>query len=188
MARASNFKDRFAELLKRSSKPDIALAEDLGVSKQTISAWKTGVRSPKNSMIMKISDYFGVDVTWLMGFDAELEKVSEVFRNNVRSVLSWQDASDIQAAAENGVDMALVYRVIEGTGPITLETAHQVASILGMSVGELLEENSRSTASSEAANEFVRLFSVLAPDMQTATLAAMKAFLTTQESKPVDPE
>lgn len=182
MARVSSFMERFAELLERSSRPDVAIAEALGVSKQTISAWKTGVRSPKNPMIIKIADLFGVDVAWLMGFEAELEKVSDTFRRNANTLFSALEPADIKSAIDNGADISLVRRVIEGTGPVTLDTAHQVASTLGVTVGDLLDEESRPASASDPASEFVVLFENLTPDMKAATLAAMKAFLSTQES------
>ena len=69
----STFKDRFAELFAESEKTITALAKDLHVSYQTISAWKTGTRSPKEPTVIAIADFFGVSVPWLLGFDVEKE-------------------------------------------------------------------------------------------------------------------
>ncbi|MGN0776043.1 MAG: S24 family peptidase [Candidatus Ventricola sp.] len=44
-------------------------AKLLGVSRQTISAWRTGVRSPRQPMIEHIASVFNVSIQWLMGFD-----------------------------------------------------------------------------------------------------------------------
>ena len=63
----ADFTTRFNELLARTSSSDTNIAEALGVSKQTISAWKNGVRFPKRPVIRTIAEYFGVGVPWLEG-------------------------------------------------------------------------------------------------------------------------
>lgn len=68
-AKVSTFQERFTELCASKSSTDSNLADKLGVSKQTISSWKSGHRSPKKPMIQAIANHFGVTVDWLMGFD-----------------------------------------------------------------------------------------------------------------------
>ena len=63
----SDFTTRFNELLARFSGSDHAIAEALGVSKQTISAWKNGTRFPKRPAVRTIAEFFGVSVPWLEG-------------------------------------------------------------------------------------------------------------------------
>ena len=64
-----DFKDRLCELLAEASESDAVIASNLGVSKQTISSWKNGIRSPKRPTIEYLANYFGVNVSWLMGYD-----------------------------------------------------------------------------------------------------------------------
>ena len=45
------------------------LAEIIGMSKQTISAYTTGARSPKRPAINAMADALGVNPLWLMGYD-----------------------------------------------------------------------------------------------------------------------
>lgn len=71
--KVTTFRARFAELIDESKKSTVALAKELKVSNQTISAWKTGVRSPKEPTVISIANYFKVDVAWLLGFDVEKE-------------------------------------------------------------------------------------------------------------------
>ena len=79
----ADFTSRFNELLARQSATDAELAEALGVSKQTISAWKTGVRSPKKPTIRTIADHFGVGVPWLMGItDDDVDATREDLRDD----------------------------------------------------------------------------------------------------------
>lgn len=68
----SSFKDRLTDLCDRSALTDSEIAKGLEVSKQTLSAWKCGTRSPKRPTIETIARYFSVPVDWLMGFDVPI--------------------------------------------------------------------------------------------------------------------
>lgn len=63
--------ERLIELFDADPRNDSAIAADLGVSKQTISAWRNGTRSPKKPMLIEICRKFNVSIEWLMGFDVE---------------------------------------------------------------------------------------------------------------------
>lgn len=71
MAKISTFQNRFVNLLNNSGKTDAVIADELGVSRQALSSWRNGHRSPTRSMIEHIADSFHVDVSWLMGYDSE---------------------------------------------------------------------------------------------------------------------
>lgn len=73
-AMVSSFNERFNALCDKSRRNDTELAKELHVSKQTLSAWRSGVRSPKQPTIIMIAQYFNVSVEWLMGFDVEVTK------------------------------------------------------------------------------------------------------------------
>ena len=63
--------ERLNELFDSDSRNDSAIADELGVSKQTISAWRSGSRSPKKPMLIKICELYHVSIEWLMGFDVD---------------------------------------------------------------------------------------------------------------------
>lgn len=65
----STFEQRFSELLDSLPGNDSDVAAQLGVSKQRLSSWRTGYRSPKKDMIEKIAMTFNVSIPWLMGLD-----------------------------------------------------------------------------------------------------------------------
>ena len=67
--KVSSFQERFTELCESKATTDSALAEKLGVSKQTISSWKSGYRSPKLPMVELIAREFNVNAYWLIGYD-----------------------------------------------------------------------------------------------------------------------
>ena len=83
----ADFTSRFNELLSRASKPDAEIADDLGVSKQTISAWKNGVRFPKKPAIRIIADYFGVGVPWLTGVTNDMQAAASKVQNSTAPAL-----------------------------------------------------------------------------------------------------
>ena len=64
----ADFNSRFNEIIVRHSGNDQSLASAIGVSKQSISAWRTGTRNPKRPHIVAIAHYFNVSIPWLMGF------------------------------------------------------------------------------------------------------------------------
>lgn len=63
--------ERLNELFDADPRNDTAIAKALGVSKQTISMWRHGTRSPKKSVLINISREYNVSIEWLMGFDVE---------------------------------------------------------------------------------------------------------------------
>ena len=69
MARIAAVVDRLKELFEADPRKGPAIADSLGVSKQAVSAWKNGKRSPSKSQLEKIAEYYGVDQAWLYGYD-----------------------------------------------------------------------------------------------------------------------
>lgn len=61
--------DRLIELFDSDPRNDTAIATQLNVSKQALSAWRKGTRSPKKSVLVDIANLYGVSIEWLMGFD-----------------------------------------------------------------------------------------------------------------------
>ena len=69
--------ERLNELFDSDPKNDTAIAADLGVSRQTISAWRKGIRSPKKQMLIKMSEKYNVNIEWLMGFDVDRTQATD---------------------------------------------------------------------------------------------------------------
>ena len=65
--------DRLNELFDEDPRSDTAIANELHVSKQALSAWRKGIRSPKKSVLVQIAEKYKVSIEWLMGFDVEKE-------------------------------------------------------------------------------------------------------------------
>ena len=70
--------ERLVELFDSLPYTDINIAEKLEVSKQAISAWRSGTRSPKKPTLEAICNRFDVDIAWLMGYDVPRQPVASL--------------------------------------------------------------------------------------------------------------
>jgi len=70
-------RERLNELFDNDARNDSAIARALGVSRQSVSSWRSGVRSPKKPMLIKIAETYHVSLEWLMGFDVDRNYTSK---------------------------------------------------------------------------------------------------------------
>ena len=112
-----NFKERLKELRTRRGLSQAELAKRLGISSSTISMYEVGEREPNFEMLELLSDFFNVNLSYLMGEEdgstyyldpeaAELAK--EVFEREELKVL-FDAAKDVPKE-----DIEFVIRMIEG--------------------------------------------------------------------------
>lgn len=102
MKTATN-QDRLNELFDADPRTDSAIAAELGVSKQTISAWRSGFRSPKKPMLIRISELYHVSIEWLMGFDADRFSGSPIVipdSDKFRKVMEYMSPDDYRTVME----------------------------------------------------------------------------------------
>ncbi|MDE6677358.1 MAG: helix-turn-helix domain-containing protein [Clostridia bacterium] len=60
---------RFKELLESSGKMQKDICNELGISKQKLSKWKTGYTEPNLDDIILIAKYFQVTTDYLLGVE-----------------------------------------------------------------------------------------------------------------------
>lgn len=91
MKSVAEFSDRFSELIDGMSFTHVGA--DIGMSKQTVSAYANGSRNPKKPTISAIAAYYGVNPLWLIGFDAPkyLEKPTPVAEGRLSDIQSIFD-------------------------------------------------------------------------------------------------
>ncbi len=61
------FKDRLVQLRKELKLTQIEFAKKIGFSRTAISAWEIGRNEPSNEDTIKIADFFGVSVDYIIG-------------------------------------------------------------------------------------------------------------------------
>lgn len=165
------------------------LATRIGKDRATIFRYEKGeIENMPLAVIYNLAEALHVSPGYLMGWEREATASSRKFRDAVRGEIRNSDQGDIADAAENGLDIEFLDKVVTGDGPVSLDDACRAADELGTTVGELLGEENRPTTSDESAAEFVRIFNLLAPEKQQVILAAMQSFLSAQESAADDQE
>ena len=66
--------EKIYELRKKNGLSQEALAESLGVSRQSVSKWETGEATPEVSKLLSQSKHFGVTTDYLLNDDYESDK------------------------------------------------------------------------------------------------------------------
>ena len=76
-----NFATRLKQLRKEADLTQNALAEEIGVTKGTVSVWERGVRTPEFDTLFEPSKRFNVSMGYILGEsnDRELSIPSDVF-------------------------------------------------------------------------------------------------------------
>lgn len=105
---------RIREIRKKCGLTMKELAERVGVSESAISQYETGRRQPDYETLLKIADYFGVSVDYLLGkeggaaVDPELEELLEALRSRKEMRVLFNLA---KGASKEDVEQAV--RIIE---------------------------------------------------------------------------
>ena len=97
MAKTATNQERLNQLFDADARNDIDIASFLGVSKQTISAWRNGTRSPKRSMITKIAQAYNTTEEWLMGWDLPAQQLHALFNlseNEIQLLSAYRSADE----------------------------------------------------------------------------------------------
>ena len=66
-------KDSIKQLRVRHSLSQKQLAEQLGISQQTVAKWESGNASPKPALIKRIAEYFDVSADYLLGIKPKID-------------------------------------------------------------------------------------------------------------------
>ena len=77
-----SFSEKFYMLRKKSGLSQEQLAEQLGVSRQAISKWESGVSLPENDKLVVISNYFNVSIDYLLKDGAEAAENNSIKKVN----------------------------------------------------------------------------------------------------------
>ena len=77
--------EKIYELRKKNGLSQEALAEILGVSRQSVSKWETGEATPEVNKLLSLSKLFGVTTDYMLNDETEEENVSETAKNEILS-------------------------------------------------------------------------------------------------------
>jgi transcriptional regulator with XRE-family HTH domain len=66
-----NFWNIFFDLCREKGKAPNTVAKELGISSASITWWKKGERNPSQRTLKAIADYFGISVSYLLGYEVQ---------------------------------------------------------------------------------------------------------------------
>jgi transcriptional regulator with XRE-family HTH domain len=73
------FSENIRALSEASGKKQVDIANDLGISKQTVSGWFNGISNPRMGTVQALADYFGVSKELLL----DRQEDASVFENSI---------------------------------------------------------------------------------------------------------
>lgn len=79
--------ERFVELLQKHNTTPYKVSQATGISNGSLSDWKSGRSKPKYESLVKIADYFGVSVDYLLGETDETKKSPSVSDEDIKFAL-----------------------------------------------------------------------------------------------------
>ena len=101
------FKDRLVQLRKELQLTQTEFAEKIGFSRTAISAWEIGRNEPSNEDTIKIADFFGVSVDYIIG--------NSDVRKNYVTAEKWNNTDEFGNPA-----VVLVYGTIPAGIPMEM--------------------------------------------------------------------
>lgn len=93
--------NRIRELRTEKNISQQKLADEIGVTRQSISLFEKGERDPKLETLIKLADYFDVSVGYLQGIEAKTEPTSELEHQKSHDAI-WKGMAKTLRAASVG--------------------------------------------------------------------------------------
>ena len=93
--------NRIRELRAEKNISQQKLADEIGVTRQSISLFEKGERDPKLETLIKLADYFDVSVGYLQGIEAKTEPTSELEHQKLHDAI-WEGMAKTLRAASVG--------------------------------------------------------------------------------------
>ena len=98
-----------------------ALAEYLGVSRQTINNYESGIREPGLDVLTEISHILNISTDWLLGNDTSSNLFSNnpnsfpeapIFTQRLRNIRNQKALSQEQVASELGISIGMYQNLV----------------------------------------------------------------------------
>lgn len=110
----NTFHERISSLVNESNKSLTDISNDLGIAKQTLSAWCTGQRKPKPITLSHVANYFHTTVAWLMGEDDKKHPINYKDLNGLAELKESIKDKLLFAASRNNSTYSIEIRFNEG--------------------------------------------------------------------------
>jgi len=108
--------ENYCKLRDARGLKDADVAKGTGITKSTFSDWKSGRSIPKNEKMIKIADYFGVSVNYLMTGE---EIGEEGYYTN-------PETAEVAQKIFNNKELRLLFDTAQDAEPEDLEVVHNM--------------------------------------------------------------
>ncbi|MCR4649368.1 MAG: helix-turn-helix domain-containing protein [Lachnospiraceae bacterium] len=95
------------ELRKEKNITQEQLAEEMGVSRRTVSRWETGTNMPDMDILIDISDFYGVDLREILDGERRDNQVNKEMKETVLKVAEYEN----EGKKRNSI-VVIVYSVL----------------------------------------------------------------------------
>lgn len=130
------FKDRLKTLRNSRGLSQVELAEALGLSPGAIGGYENGSRLPKDSILAKIAEYFGVSEEWLRrgSLITDKQRLAIIDRFELPLELAEPDADTL------GIDTHEIWQALKSRAPLREDRAIEIASTIGTRIEDILAD------------------------------------------------
>ncbi len=138
----SNFAERLKEYMTDRNLNVKTLAENLNVSRATISSLVHGAHTPSTKVFISISEYFDCSADYLLGLNdypksADFQNVKP-FGGQLRKCLDESGKTEYRLQQDLDISTSLTYRWLANRATPTVESLIKLADYFGCSVDFLL--------------------------------------------------
>ena len=102
----ATFDTRLKKLRQEKGILQDTLAEDIGVTKGTVSVWERGIRKPDFDTLEKLAGYFDVTIPYLLG-DSEYRNSQEIADEDAASWATEDDDEHLTTMAKQYARMSM---------------------------------------------------------------------------------
>lgn len=130
--------NRLEQLMKQNNYTLKKVSNDTGIPVTTLSGYKKNLRTPKKGNAIKLADYFGVSIPYLLGVDDEPTN-NDLTDNNIFSKLVIEKGKTLkEISEETGIGYSTIGNYNQGSRIPKTENAFILADYFGVSVAYLL--------------------------------------------------
>ena len=101
---------RFLKLLRNEKGiTQEQLAEILGVSGRTVSRWETGNNLPDLSVLIQISEYYGVEIKEILNAERKSEKMEKELKETLLKVADYNELKKQKAVKAGNISFGIMF-------------------------------------------------------------------------------
>lgn len=110
------------------------LAEILGVSGRTVSRWETGTNLPDLSVLVQISEYYGVEIKEILNGERKSEKMDQELKETLLKVADYNELEKQNAAKAGNTSFGIMFCVCAAAILVQMIGAGNLSLVMGETV------------------------------------------------------